>query len=158
MQAFEPHYCGQSQVHRIFCELAQGLARIDELEERSERTHDAIELISQARRTYREELKGTGRPYNDNAYNLPKAEFLAYLEQYDHAKQGLLRERYDRLWLHYKLTDAIQLGQAKAGPARDDARCFAEEIEPLAHEYLALRGVESKTLEWLLMCLSARWC
>ena len=140
-----------SQVRRIFGELAEGVAKVENFEERAEKAQAVIDLVSHARRVYREPVTGTGRPYDDNAYVLDKPEFLQFIAPLDAEQQKLLKERYDRLWSHYKLADAIQLGQEKAGPGKDGLRCFAEEIEPLVHDYLALGLPRSATLEWLLM-------
>jgi len=153
-EAFSDYCFGErygSQVKRIFDELSLGLAQVDDLEQREDQFRAVVGLLGDARRIYREELKGTGREYDDNAYLLSKAGFLEYIKQYDTAKQTLLKERYDGLWRHYKLTDAIQRGQAKGGPAQDGIRCFAEDIEPLAKDYLALGLPRSATLEWLLL-------
>jgi hypothetical protein len=142
---------GGSQVGRICDELAAGLARIEDVSRRIEQLQVVIELVGEARTTFREPLEGPGEKYYDNAYWLDKPKFESFIASFDEKRQAELKANYSQFWQHCTLTNAVRLGEQAAGPEKFGLRCRPDELEDVAHKYASLCDVHSPTLELALL-------
>ena len=146
IDALRDHYTGlghSSQVRDICRELAAGVARIEDENERAYATERVRDLLVCARQCF--------RGYSDSLHGSDKATFLAEMAKADKSKHAALASAYDTLWKHYRLVDAVSKGQSIAGPESDEIRCSDTEIEPVARMYAALNGIHSPTLESILI-------
>lgn len=139
-----------NQVELVCKELASDLARLEDSEVRMEKLPQVFELIRAAKSAFREPLTGTGGNIRDNAYELDKTGFDAYIASYDDKKQGELRAQYNTLWHHFKLSHSVVHGQDAAGPVKSGMRCAQEDLDYVASKYSAL-GARAPALEWLLL-------
>jgi hypothetical protein len=143
----------RGQLSRIVNELSESAAHAGYIVvEGDKELETLVDLISELRSALRSHEPDPSADYDHaNLWYRDTTRFQEAIKTYPDSKQKEFIEKYNDLWANIDILNALTRGEDKYGAAAKGLDPKQDEIENVAHKFLTLKHLRSKTLEKILI-------
>jgi len=143
----------RGQLPRIVNELSESAAHAGYIVEDGDKELETLfDLISDLRSALRSHETDPSADYDySNLWHRDATRFQAAIKTFPDSKQKEFLEKYNDLWANIDILNALKRGEDKYGAIARGFDTKQDEIENVAHKFLTLKHLRSKTLEKVLI-------